>query len=77
MLRRNGRLTAKGLVVLAQEDRFRLQTDDGRSILLTLKPGTNVSMEDIESLANAGETVIAEYEGEPEAGAVALKVRRA
>jgi hypothetical protein len=34
-------------------------------------------MEDIESLANAGETVIAEYEGEPEAGAVALKVRRA
>jgi hypothetical protein len=68
-------MTARGLVVLAQEDRFRLQTDDGRSILLTLKPGTNVSMENIESLADAGETVIAEYEGRPEEGAVAPKAR--
>jgi len=46
-------------------------------MLLTLKPGTNASMEDFESFADAGDTVIAEYKGEPEAGAVALSVRAA
>jgi len=66
-----------GSNVRCQEDRFRLQTGDGRSILLTLKPRTNAPMEDIESYAESGETVIAEYTGEPEAGAVAVKVRNA
>ncbi len=66
---------ATGAIVLAQEDRFRLQTAGGRSLLLTLNAaGTAASMEEVAALARSRRTVRVRYRGEPEAGAVAVAV---
>ena len=65
----------RGVVVLAQEDRFRLQTPDGRSLLFILDgAGASVSLERLAALARSGDIVQVRYRGEPESGAVALRV---
>ncbi len=63
---------ARGTIVLAQEDRFRLQTPDGRSLLFVL--GDGVGLGELTSLAEAGRPVVVCYRGEPEAGAVATRI---
>ena len=64
----------EGKVVLAQEDRFRLETEDGRSFLLVVGAGAGADIEDLESLAGSGKIVRVRFQGKPEAGAVALEV---
>ncbi|MCL5025931.1 MAG: hypothetical protein M1531_05490 [Chloroflexi bacterium] len=68
---------ARGIVVLTQEDRFRLQTDEGRSLLLILNDKAGPSPEDMESLTRSRQRVRVLYRGEPDAGAVALQVKAA
>ena len=65
---------ARGIITLAQEDRFRLQTEDGHSLLLILDTGTGTSIEDLESLVGSHKKVLVRYKGAPDAGAVALEV---
>ncbi len=67
---------ALGTVVLAQEDRLRLQTPDGRSLLFTLNgAGASISLERLAAMARLGSTVRVRYRGEPESGAVVLAVQ--
>ena len=65
---------ARGVITLAQEDRFRLQTEDGHSLLLILDTGRKASIEDLESLVGSRKKVLVRYKGTPDAGAVALEV---
>ena len=65
----------RGTIVLAQEDRFRLQMADGRSILFILGAGRGPSLDRLESLAGSGDVVLVRYSGDPESGAVAEEIR--
>ncbi len=65
----------RGTVALVQEDRFRLQMADGRSILFILGAGRGPSLERLESLAGSGDVVLVRYRGDPESGAVAEEIR--
>jgi hypothetical protein len=72
----NGVREARGIVVLAQEDRFRLQTREGRSFLFVLGGGgAAVSLDRLEAMAGSGRVIRVHYRGEPEAGAVALAIQ--
>lgn len=66
----------RGRIALVQEDRFRLETTDGRSLLLTIGPATGLSMDQLDSLASSGTLVTVIFKGEPDAGAVALNVQQ-
>ncbi len=61
----------EGTVALIQEDRFRLQAEDGRSMLFVLGRSAGASMSDLEMWASRGSRVRVRYRGEPDAGAVA------
>ncbi len=57
--------TIEGRITVVQEDRFRLGTDEGRSLLLTLSHRANVAGDDLRDLARARRRVIVEYDGDP------------
>lgn len=70
----------RGTVVLAQEDRFRLQTDDGRSLLFIVGKQASPSvsnLEGLEALAESRRRIRVIYRGEPDAGAVAIQLQAA
>ena len=64
----------RGQIVLAQEDRFRIETHDGRSLLFVLGPGAGPSLDEVDSWASSGTTVLVRYRGDPNAGLVAEEV---
>jgi len=64
----------EGRIVLAQEDRFRLELDDGRSILLILGSGTGRSMGELEGWAATGRRVHLRFRGREDYGPVAEEV---
>jgi len=66
----------EGSVVLAQEDRFRVQLDDGRSILFVLGGGAGPSMEEMDSWAATGRRVHVRFRTRADYSAVAEEVRR-
>jgi hypothetical protein len=71
-----GARTAHGRIALVQEQRFRLTTDDGRSLLLTLAHDASVGQEALCRILESGAPVEVEYAGEPGlASAVARSVR--
>ena len=55
----------RGRVAVVQEQRFRLTTDDGRSLLLTLAHGATADPDDLSRFHDAGTPVEVEYTGEP------------
>lgn len=55
---------AKGQIIAVQEQRFRLVTDDGRGLLLTLHNRAHTPA-DLLTLQQSGERVQVTYEGEP------------
>ncbi len=67
----------RGVITLTQEDRFRIQTADGRSMLFVLGTALGHSLDRLEALAGSGDNVLVRYHGDAESGAVAEDVRRA
>lgn len=67
--------TVTGEIVLAQENRFRMETRDGRSLLIILGDGARSSIEDLERLVRSRQLVTVRYQGEPDAGATALEIK--
>ena len=70
------RATVDGVVTLMQEDRFRVETRDGRGALFTLSREANVGVPDLERIVGTGEAVRVSYVGEPDVGATAVRVER-
>ncbi len=65
-----------GSILLVQEGRFRLMTDDGRGFLLTLAHDAGIEPSDLERLHRENVRVEVEYEGDPNlVSGVARRVR--
>jgi hypothetical protein len=60
-----GTRTARGNITIVQEQRFRLVTDDGRGLLLTLAYDAYAPNGDLQRLHDSNTRVIVEYTGEP------------
>ncbi len=56
---------AQGTIAVVQEERFRLITDTGQGLLLTLAYDAPLDGADLRQLHQANRHVIVEYEGEP------------
>ncbi len=56
---------AQGIIAVVQEERFRLITDTGQGLLLTLAYDAPLDGADLRRLHQANRHVIVEYEGEP------------
>ncbi len=61
----DGAKTARGKIVLVQEQNFRLATDDGRVLQLTLGVHAWPLPERLARFRDAGTAVAVEYDGEP------------
>ena len=57
--------TAEGYITVVQEQRFRMVTDDGRGLLLTLARDARVDGDTLQNLHKNKTRVRVEYEGEP------------
>jgi hypothetical protein len=57
--------TAQGYITVVQEQRFRLVTDTGQGLLLTLAYDAPLDSDDLQKLHDTNMHVIVEYEGEP------------
>jgi hypothetical protein len=56
---------AQGYIAVVQEQRFRLITDAGQGLLLTLAHDAPLDESDLHHLHDANLHVVVEYEGEP------------
>ncbi len=56
---------AQGTIAVVQEERFRLITDTGQGLLLTLAHDAPLEDEDLQRFHKANQHVIVEYEGKP------------
>ena len=65
----------RGVITLVQEDRFRLQDENGRGVLLILGKKVPLSLEELDDLSRNSRPVRVRYEGPPDLGAVAVEVR--
>ncbi len=73
---RNGRHVVTGHIVAIQEERFRLMTDSGNTLLLTLGKFSKVSSDDLCQWHAEGAHVSVDYQGEPNlASGIALSVK--
>jgi hypothetical protein len=68
-----GRLS--GVITIIQEDRFRLEDERGRGYLFTLSWRSGVASEDLFGWSGRKATVTVDYQGAPDIGAVATRVR--
>jgi hypothetical protein len=64
----------RGIVILIQEDRFRLEDEQGRGYLFTLGWEAGASTADLYVWSGQKTPVTVECRGAPDLGAVALKV---
>lgn len=65
----------EGVVLVVQEGRFRLLDHEGRGYLFLLSPGAGADATALERWAADGTVVSVDYEGAPDLGAVARRVR--
>ncbi len=56
---------AQGTIAVVQEERFRLITDTGQGLLLTLAHDAPLDDKDLRELHEANLHVVVEYEGKP------------
>jgi hypothetical protein len=69
--------TARGRISAVQEGRFRLLTDGGQGLLLTLGHDASIDDAELEALHAGDAHVVVEYDGEPNlASGVARRIRR-
>ena len=74
----NGTRWARGHITLVQEQRFRLVTDTGQGLLLTLSHKASLGAEDLQRLHRNHTPVMVFYDGPPDlASGVAREVRAA
>ncbi|MGI5837128.1 MAG: hypothetical protein ACOX87_11680 [Chloroflexota bacterium] len=66
----------RGVITVVQEDRFRLEDEDGQGYLFTLSWGANASPDDLTVWSEQRAPVTVEYQGVPDLGAVATSVLR-
>lgn len=66
----------EGRISIVQEDRFRLIDDSGRGFLFVTRKRV-ASIDELERLRDAGQRVSVEYDGVPDLGALAQRVRTA
>ena len=72
-----GMRTTTGHIIVVQEQRFRLVTEEGQGLLLTLAYNAEVEGEGLESLCASSACVSVTYTGEPNlASGVAYVVKR-
>lgn len=64
----------RGRITIVQEDRFRLQDEQGRGYLFTLNRKSGASMTDLHDWNRAQIPVTVHYDGPPDLGAAAVKV---
>ena len=64
---------AQGWITIVQESRFRLQDVEGRGYLFVLR--SNLAPVELQRFQQACIPVVVTYIGQPDAGAVALRVR--
>lgn len=70
--------TVSGHITVVQEERFRLVTDTGQGLLLTLSNHAGLDADDLCRFRDAGTRVVVRYDGEPNLeSAVARSVRAA
>ena len=68
--------TASGRISVVQEGRFRLLTDGGQGLLLTLGHDASVDDAELQELHARNTHVVVEYDGEPNlASGVARRIR--
>jgi hypothetical protein len=66
----------RGVITLVQEDRFRLEDEQGRGYLFTLGRGNGVGLRELHTFCDHRLTVQVQYRGAPDLGAVAERVLR-
>lgn len=70
-----GTRQTRGRIVVVQEQRFRLATDEGVNLLLTLARSASVDQAQLCRFRDLGTPVVVAYRGQPNlASGVALKV---
>ncbi len=57
--------TVRGTIAIVEEERFRLVTDCGQGLLLTLAEKAHLENKDLQRFHRAGVPVEVEYSGEP------------
>lgn len=67
--------TVRGVITIVQEDRFRLQDSLGRGYLFTLGRGAGATIQDLHLWEAQQVLVCVDYEGPPDLGAIATRVR--
>ena len=68
---------AEGKIAVVQEERFRLISDDGQGLLLTLSHSTGVTPEELRQFQREAVHLAVAYNGEPNmASGVARSVRK-
>jgi hypothetical protein len=68
--------TLQGIVTIIQEDRFRLVDAAGRGYLFTLGRHAGLSISGLHDLRARRQPVQVEYDGPPDLGGVAVRVRK-
>lgn len=66
----------RGIVTVVQEDRFRVEDEVGRGYLLTLGRHAGASLRDLHRWSGDHTPVEIEYDGAPDLGAVAVRIRK-
>ena len=64
----------RGIIILVQEDRFRLEDAQGHGFLFILGRQAGASMRDLHRWSESRIPVTVQYEGPPDLGAVAIRV---
>ena len=67
--------TLQGVITIVQEDRFRMEDQDGRGYLLTLGHRAGASIPDLEAWRDGSVPIQVRFEGPPDLGAIALEIR--
>jgi hypothetical protein len=68
--------TVRGKIAVVDEQRFRLVTDNGQTLLLTLAEKASLDGKDLQRLHRAGVPVEVEYTGDPNLDSgVAYKIK--
>ena len=65
---------ARGVIVVVQEDRFRLLTADGQGLAFILGARAALGSAELRRWRDAALPVVVRYRGEPDMGAVAVAV---